>query len=660
MTNFRSTQNFYRYYFIYAILVIIALVLLGRVSTLHLSKVDNDKTLREKGIYQSIRTVIIKGYRGNIVDRNGDIMALSLPLKNIIIDPEQLVDFLAADFLVQEKDRFISRFVRLIKEDPNIPKTLYHKVSHLLDLKNKVLMAKLSSLGVAVHFIDDKPNPLLSEKVKRLTDDYLNRRIDIIFRDKINQATYQSIAKALNISTLDLQNALKNSPSRKYLKILANISIESSTYKNVKHLLSQKQRIFYKNNRYNNKYFGGAILVESSVKRYYPQAEVSAALLGLTNVDNQGIEGLEKAYDFSLQGRDGKKQMAFSGDKQAFADIKVIQPAKQGQDLVLTIDNNIQYYTYAAIEAIVKEKKAKYGCAIVVNPQGEVLAMVNYPSTNPNNRQNHQPQLYRNRVLLDAIEVGSTMKPFTALFALEKKYIKPDEVLDLTQTIGQHKPDKYSTLTITQVIQKSHNLGILKIGQTLKKAEMWEMLSRLRFGQSSGVMPNMENAGLLRHYKNWYLADKYAISFGYGPMNTTLAQLARAYLVFLNQGYITDLSLVKNQEKPKPEPVFNPSAISEMVKMLDKTVSKKGSGRRAEIEGYEVAGKTGTTRLKKPQGKGYDPNRHSTFFAGFAPVYKPKYLMVVHIYDPQGNYVGGSNVAAPAFKLAMENILKFQ
>ena len=648
----------YRFYIVYIILIGLVLILFWRIVTLHLSQTDSQKTLREKGINQSIRTVPILGYRGNIFDRNGDVLALSVPLKSVIIDPERFIEFLRADFLVPTEKKYLTDLAKIIKKYPGISTKLYKKISNSFNLKQTLLTQKLATLGTKVKFSRTHSHPALVKSIDMLIRRYLNACIDTIFTTKINAPIYTGIAQALNISIPQFILALKSSSSRKYLKIATDLSIEHSVYKNIKNILSKKQRVFYKNGRYSEQYLYGAILIESQVKRYYPQAEVSAALLGFTNSDDKGIEGLEKYYDPLLAGKNGKKQMAFSGDSLPYADIGIVTEAKQGQDLHLTIDNNIQYYTYAAIESIVKQKQAKYGSAIVVNPNGEILAMVNYPSTDPNDRSQYQPKLYRNRVLLDALEVGSIMKPFTALFGLEKGRIKSDEVLDLTKAIAHHKPDKYATLTISQVIQKSHNLGILSISERLSKQEIWTMLSHLGFGQNSGALPSIENSGILKHYKKWYLSDKRSISFGYGPMNTTLAQLAKAYLVFLNQGRITDLKLKKTQQKAKFKPVFNQQAITALVSMLDKTVSNKGSGHRAQIKDYDVAGKTGTTRLRKKNAKGYDENRHSAFFAGFAPTYQPQYLVIVHIYEPKGRYAGGASVGAPAFKLIMKNILK--
>ncbi len=648
--------NNWRYYIIYGLLILLLMVLIFKISTLHVFKVSNNQTLEEKGINQTVKTLKITGFRGNILDRNSQVMAISLPLKNIVIDPEQLVWFLSADFLDKERDQFIAKFVKLLKKYPAISPKLFHKVRRSFALNSEEFKQKL---GLKITF-NKSSNPNLVKKTNQLLKAYLLVRTKAIFERKINAKIYLKIANTLQISAAALKTALLNTSSRKYLNIATNLDINNPIYKNTRQLLNKSQKILFSNGRFSERYFGGAILIDSHIKRFYPAAEANAALIGLVDTDNKGIEGLEKIYDNWLKGEDGLKQMAFSGDKKPYADIGIVKPAKQGKHLKLTIDNEIQHRTYAAIKHIVEQKKAKYGSAIVLNPQAEILAMVNYVSDKTAKNNGYSAETYRNRVLLDALETGSTIKPFIVLFGLQKNRIRADDVLELTSAIAHHKPDKYKQLSISQIIAKSHNLGILNINKLLSKEEIWQMMTNLGFGEISGALPTLENEGLLRHHSKWHLSDKYSLSFGYGPMNTTIAQLARAYLIFVNQGRITNLKLLKDDDKPEFRQVFNPAAIAAVVQMLADAASDKGSGYKAQISGYDVAGKTGTTRLKKINAKGYDDNRHSTFFVGFAPTNKTKYLMAVHIFDPENKYSSGANVAAPAFKLAMENILKFQ
>lgn len=646
---------------VYFVMLLVLLGLIYKISTLHLLKINDEKTLREKGIYQSIKPVIVKGYRGNILDRNNKIMALTVPLKNIIIDPEQLIAFLAADYLTKEKQNFINKIAKRVKVNKGIGQNNYGKLTKILNLGSTELAQKINRINqtkkITIH-----PNNILSfAQISRLLKGYNNNRIQAIFKRRINQKIVQKIAQTLNLSSQALSLALMNSKSRKYLPIHKNLELNHSILHNVELLLNTKHKVHYKKQRYSRKYFGGAILLESHTKRYYPQSVTSAALLGFLNQEDKGMQGVEREYNATLAAKDGKKLMAYSGDKQPYASVKMLVEPQQGKDVKLTIDSNIQYFSYTALKNSVDKHSADYGSAIVLNAQGEILAMANYPSIDANNKSQYKPANYRNRVLLDAIEVGSTMKPFTALLALEQGSTTPDEVIDVSKPLGGQKVDKYKQLTTTQIIQKSHNLGIVTLGERFSKAQMWDMLTKLRFGQPTGAVKEIESQGLLKHYDEWHLSDKRVLTFGYGPMHTTLAQLARAYLIFLNEGKINNLTLVrpaKNNNNSRQ--VFSQKAIAQTVKILDKAVNYKGSGYAASIPGYKIAGKTGTTQLLKKNGSGYSKTKHNTFFVGFSPVHNPKYLIAVQINNPKGKQQGGSNVAAPVFKNIMENILKFK
>ncbi len=548
------------------ILLVMLAVLLYKLTILHTLKVHNEKTLREKGINQTIKTVNLKSYRGNIFDRNNNVIALTVPLKDIVIDPTLL-----------------------------------------------------------------------------------------------NKQLYDKVANLLNISKKELINKINTRSSRRYLKIKSNLELNDALLISVNKFINKKHKIYNaKTKKYNKKYIGGAIILDTTTKRYYTQTNSSAPLIGLVNKDNIGISGIEQAYNSILDSKDGKKLMAFA-DRDVYANVKMLKEPKQGKDIALTIDNGIQYFTYIAVKRTVDKYNADYGAAIVLAPNGEVLAIVNYPSDNPNDRKNYQAKNYRNRVLANSVEVGSTMKPFMVLLALDKQKLKPDKLVSVSSAISVYKPDnKYKQLTPKQIIQKSHNLGIIRIGEQLRKKDIWTMLTNLGFGESVNIIPNVESAGILKHYSKWSKSDKYTITFGYGPMNATLAQLAKAYLVFLNNGAITELKIIKDNKKAKFRQIFSKKSTLEVVKMLDSTVSNIASGYAAQIKGYDIAGKTGTTQLLNKNGTGYDKHRHGTFFAGFVPAYKPKYLMIVNINNPKTSIAEGSNIAAPIFKKAMINILKLE
>ena len=557
----------FRKLFVQILLALLLLLVAYEIITLHFRKVDNASTLREKGINQSVKSVLLRGYRGKIIDRNNKILALTVPLSNIIIDPT-----------------------------------------------------------------------LLSRQL------------------------YAKVAENLDIDMQSLVRAVKNSPSRKYLKIKQNLVLFDPILENIKKFRNQKHPIQNKNGQISLKFIGGAILLEPTSKRYYPEADATAPLLGLINKQKKGVTGLERVYNQFLMGKNGVKLMAFSSDKQPYADVKIITKAKQGKTLKLTIDAHIQFFAYSALKNAVDKHKAAYGGAVVLAANGEVLAIANYPSTDPNNRKEYHTEHYRNHALSDKINLGSTVKPFVALLALDKGRIEAEEIFDVSKAIGRYKPDgKYEYLSTEQILKKSHNLGILNIGARLSKEELWQMFSDLGFGKTLGMMPKVEHSGILKPYMLWHDLDKQTITFGYGPMEATLAQLAHAYLIFANGGTILPLKLVQKAYIPhQAKKIFSKEATEKIVKMLDATVSKKGSGYAAQIKNYNVAGKTGTTRLLKKDGTGYDENRHGTFFVGFVPAYHPKYIMAIYVSEPKGKYVEGSNVAAPVFKEAMNNILKFK
>jgi cell division protein FtsI (penicillin-binding protein 3) len=376
-----------------------------------------------------------------------------------------------------------------------------------------------------------------------------------------------------------------------------------------------------------------------------------------------------------LAGQDGTSQLSLDQDSQgSYFNPSVVSPLKHGQDIELTIDANIQFHAYDAIKKSVEHHEADSGSAIILAPNGEILAMVNYPAADPNDKTTYNAQNYRNRVLLDKVEPGSTMKPFTMLLALDQNKITAtdDELIDVTKRIGNLQSDtkarKYGdSITVKKILEKSHNLGTVNVSERLSKKDMYNTWNKLGFGQPLGLMPSIENLGSLRHFDSWALSDKRALSYGYGPMETNLAQLARAYLVFANQGAIPHLKLIKNTYSSKEmTQVFNQKSIKKIAKILDSVASKDGSGYRAVIKGYDVAGKTGTAE-KIINGKYNKKGINRTFFTGFVPVEKPKYIMAIlldhpkkcynYYYPDKLNKCGGSNSAAMIFKDAMENIL---
>ena len=348
----------------------------------------------------------------------------------------------------------------------------------------------------------------------------------------------------------------------------------------------------------------------------------------------------------------------------------MIKKFKQGENLKLTIDSDIQFHVFNAIKEQAEFHEADSAAAIVLSPNGEILALANYPSTNPNNHQSYSADDYRNRVFSDKTEPGSTMKPFTMLLALDKGLITAtdDELIDVTKSIGHIPPDgKYFEITIQKILEKSHNLGTVNISERIEKEDYYLTWKKLGFGESLGIMPRTENPGVSKHYSSWGLADKRTLSYGYGPMNLNLAQLARAYLVFANNGALPSLKIFKDLNNIKnPQQVFSPKSTKRIAEILDSVASNEGSGYRAVIDGYSVAGKTGTAEMVV-EGNYDKKGAQRTYFVGFSPAKNPKYIMAVRLDHPKKCFVyrrpelkrrcEGSNSASIAFQKAMKRIL---
>ncbi|HIC40266.1 MAG TPA: penicillin-binding protein 2, partial [Piscirickettsiaceae bacterium] len=571
-----------------------------------------DISLQDKGNKQASK--IFDGNearRGDILDRHGDVLASNLILKRVNLDST----------LVQ------TAFI------PKLSEALMMPEEELRIAINKKLSKRAGRKN------------LIIKKNLRLTDPVLNN-ITKLKKLKIQICKTKLVKNKLNL----LDKAL----------VFTKLKEVKTTYQTVE--VCRKESI-------------KGVALEADTRRYYPKSASLAPLLGRVNHDKIGESGIEREYESMLAGHDGTSQLSLDQDSQgSYFNPSVVSPLKHGQDIELTIDANIQFHAYDAIKKSVEHHEADSGSAIILAPNGEILAMVNYPAADPNDKTTYNAQNYRNRVLLDKVEPGSTMKPFTMLLALDQNKITAtdDELIDVTKRIGNLKSDtkarKYGdSITVKKILEKSHNLGTVNVSERLSKKDMYNTWNKLGFGQPLGLMPSIENLGSLRHFDSWALSDKRALSYGHGPMETNLAQLARAYLVFANQGAIPHLKLIKNTYSSKEmTQVFNQKSIKKIAKILDSVASKDGSGYRAVIKGYDVAGKTGTAE-KIINGKYNKKGINRTFFTGFVPVEKPKYIMAIlldhpkkcynYYYPDKLNKCGGSNSAAMIFKDAMENIL---
>lgn len=404
------------------------------------------------------------------------------------------------------------------------------------------------------------------------------------------------------------------------------------------------------------------VFLDHDYKRFYPEGEVAAHVIGFTNVDDKGQEGIELAQDKWLVGTPGKEMVIKDRLGRVISNLQNLKEKKPGNDLALSIQHQLQYLAYRELLSGVQMNEAESGSVVVLDVKtGEVLAMVNQPSFNPNNRTNEPSSSFRNRAVTDVFEPGSTIKAFSIASALDSGRFKPGTMIDTYpgwMRVGhnivrdEHNDKK---LTVAEVLQMSSNVGITKIILALPPNQLWNMLHRVGFGQETGVGFPGERSGELIHRERWAPFPLATLAFGYGLSVTTL-QLAGAYAVIANQGVKLPLSLLRLDTAPVGERVMQAKVAKQMLSLLESVVTEKdGTGKSARIPGYRVAGKTGTARIVGPNG--YEKDHHISSFVGMAPVSDPRFVVAVVIRDPKGkDYLGGT-VSAPVFKKIMEGAL---
>ncbi|NBQ84532.1 MAG: penicillin-binding protein 2 [Methylophilaceae bacterium] len=404
------------------------------------------------------------------------------------------------------------------------------------------------------------------------------------------------------------------------------------------------------------------IYMQREYRRFYPAGEVTAHLVGFTGLDERGQEGFELKYQNWLSGKPGSRHVIKDRQGHIVEDLEAVKVPQDGRDLVVSIDRKIQYLAYRELSKAVEENKAKAGAAVVLDAKtGEVLAMVNLPSYNPNNPNNINGKS-RNRAIVDTFEPGSTMKPMTIAAGLETGKYTPETKIDTypgTYKIGTatvHDSHPQGVLSVAQVIQKSSNVGASKIALSMEPQYMWSMFNQLGFGTITHVGFPGEVSGRLRDYKTWRPIEQATMSYGNG-ISVTLIQLARAYTVFANDGELKPVTLVKLKPKEVPvgQQVFSRATALSVRSMLELVVLPGGTAPRAQIMGYRVAGKTGTAH--KPGIGGYQ-DKYIASFVGMAPASNPRLIVAVMVDEPSaGKYYGGE-VAAPAFSAVMGATLR--
>jgi cell division protein FtsI (penicillin-binding protein 3) len=506
------------------------------------------KFLQKQGASRYERTLELPATRGKIMDRNGQVLGSSLPVKAVWAIPE---DVLAA------------------------PADKLRELARLLDMSEAELRKKLDSDRTFV---------------------YLKRQVEMDVIEKIEK---------LKIDGIDTRK---------------------------------------------------------EYKRFYPQGEVMTHLVGFTNVEDVGQEAFELSQQKTLMGVPGSRRVIKDRLGHIVEDIGMSREPHDGRDLTLSVDSKLQYIAFTSVKNAVDKFHAKAGAAVVLDVHtGEVLALANWPSYNPNDRHGLTGEQLRNRVITDTFEPGSTLKPFTVALALDTKRVTPDTLFDTgngRMSIGPNvvrDTHPHGVINVSQIIQKSSNIGVSKIALPIPSQEMWELFTKSGFGQAPRFGFPGAVAGRVRPYKSWRPIEQANMAFGQG-ISVSLLQLARSYMIFARNGDIIPLSFQKVTEAPVGQQVISAKTAAQMREMLESVVGPGGTAPQAQVPGYRVGGKTGTAQ-KVVDGR-YSQARYVGNFAGIVPLSNPRFVIAVMIDDPVGPIHTGGGVAAPTFAALAANALR--
>jgi len=401
---------------------------------------------------------------------------------------------------------------------------------------------------------------------------------------------------------------------------------------------------------------------QNEYRRFYPGGDVTAQIVGFTGDRDAGQEGMELAQQGWLAGVPGSRRVIINRRNEAVEDVAAIRAPQAGRDLALAIDTRLQYLAFRELKAAVEQNKAKAGGLVIIDvATGEILALANWPTYNPNRRDKVARERMRNRPLTDTFEPGSTLKPFTIAAALDVGKVRPDTVIQTgggQMTIGSatiHDAHREGALTVEQVIQKSSNIGAAKIALSLPSETMWEMFSEAGFGTTPKTGFPGEVAGRLRPAKTWKPIEQATMAYGHG-ISVNLVQLARAYTMFATEGEVKPVTLLKTDGHVAGRPVISAKTALSVRHMLEMAVLPGGTAPKAQVVGYRVAGKTGTAH--KLEGRGYAHDKYVSSFVGFAPASAPRLIVAVMIDEASGGAYYGGDVAAPVFSNVMGAALR--
>jgi cell division protein FtsI (penicillin-binding protein 3) len=456
------------------------------------------------------------------------------------------------------------------------------------------------------------------------------------------------LAQALEMSLAQLKKIISSSSSTYYVRLKRKLQPSEADY-----VLAVAKANGLK-----------GLYKERSYRRYYPMHEVFSHVVGFTDYEDKGQEGLERVFDQQLAGLPGKKRVLRDGRRQVVEDIENIQMAEDGKHLALSLDARLQYIAYRELKSAVSKNSATSGSAVVLDVKtGEVLAMVNQPGYNPNGNRSSKNGRLRNRAVTDTFEPGSTMKPFVVAAALDFDEVSIGELIDTAPgyfkvrggVVKDH--DVLGEINLDTLLAKSSNVGAAKLAMRLDSEKYYDFLKRLGFGEPVAFDFPAETSGVLPHWSGWAEIEKATISFGY-HLSTNTMQLARAYAALANDGVAVPLTLLKRgDEKLEGRRVFDASSAKAVRQMLTKVVQPGGTATQAAVSNYQVAGKTGTAKKIAVEG-GYADDRYVALFAGLAPANNPRLAMVVMVDEPKGKRYYGGLVAGPVFSKTMSEALR--
>ncbi len=541
-TTYRS-----RYYFIFVVLLIAAMALVWRLVDLTIVK---RAFLQGQGDARTLRTMAVPSYRGMIIDRNGEPLAISTPVDSIWVNPKEFV---------------------------------------------------------------------------------------------ATPTQFANLANLLNLSKQDLSTRTRIVPNHDFVYLKRDINPDLGT--TIKALKIP------------------GVYLQPAFKRYYPEGEVTAHVLGFTNIDDQGQEGLELAYDHWLQGSPGLMRVLKDRLGHIVADVDVIKPPRPGQNLNLSIDHRIQYFAYRELEQGVAKYKAKSGSIVVLDVKtGEILAMVNWPSYNPNNRPSVEDGRYRNRAVTDVFEPGSSVKPFSMASALASGKYQVNSTVDTSpgwMMVDDKKIDddgkNNGVIDLTTILKLSSNMGMSKVTLSLPPQNLWNMFHSVGFGQVTESGFPGERTGDLTNYSTWGQFVLATVSFGYAMSVTTL-QLAQAYAILADGGIKYPVTFIHSSTLPQGQRIMDATVANDILTMMESVLTKGGTAPLARVPGYRITGKTGTARMVGPYG--YIKHRYNSIFVGIAPASAPRLVVAVVLHDPQGVQYYGGYTSGPIFSHVMGEALR--